>query len=72
MQGKEFTSIRLTTKTRDRLKTRGMKGEDYDSIIIKLLDATEPQKAIEKQGNFEGIPAIPWTSNLVRVDVQYK
>jgi hypothetical protein len=54
MREKNFTSIRLTTETRDRLKTRGMKGEDYDTIIVKLLNATENEKI--EQGNPEGVP----------------
>jgi hypothetical protein len=54
MREKNFTSIRLTTETRDRLKTRGMKGEDYDTIIVKLLNATESVKI--EQGNPKGIP----------------
>jgi hypothetical protein len=54
MREKNFTSIRLTTETRDRLKTRGMKGEDYDTIIVKLLNATENEKI--EQGKPEGVP----------------
>jgi hypothetical protein len=57
MSEKTYTNIRLTTATRDRLKARGFKGEDYDAVVTRLLDATEPIKASEKQGNFEGIPA---------------
>ncbi len=37
-----YTNIRLKTETRDRLKSRGFKGEDYDHVIVRLLDATEP------------------------------
>jgi hypothetical protein len=51
MPGKTFTNIRLTIATRDRLKARGFKGEDYDAVIVRLLDATETQ------GRPEGIPA---------------
>ena len=51
MTEKTFTNIRLTTATRDRLKARGFKGEDYDAVIVRLLDATETQ------GKPEGIPA---------------
>jgi hypothetical protein len=57
MPEKTYTNIRLTTATRDRLKARGFKGEDYDAVVTRLLDATEPIKSSEKQGNFEGIPA---------------
>ena len=59
MKGKTFTNIRLTTQTRDRLKARGFKGEDYDAVIVRLLDATEPQKISEMKGNPEGLPTIP-------------
>ncbi len=51
MKEKTYTNIRLTTSTRDRLKARGFKGEDYDAVIVRLLDATETQ------GRPEGIPA---------------
>ena len=51
MPEKIFTNIRLTTATRDRLKARGFKGEDYDAVIVRLLDATETQ------GKPEGVPA---------------
>jgi hypothetical protein len=56
MTGKTFTNIRLTTATRDRLKARGFKGEDYDAVIVRLLDATESQKTLEPQGNLESLP----------------
>jgi len=59
MKEKTYTNIRLTTATRDRLKARGFKGEDYNAVIVRLLDATEPQKASETQGNPEGVPAVP-------------
>jgi hypothetical protein len=51
MAEKTYTNIRLTTSTRDRLKARGFKGEDYDAVIVRLLNATETQ------GKPEGIPA---------------
>lgn len=55
-----FTNIRLRTETRDRLKARGFKGEDYDAVIVRLLDATEPPKEKSEisgqQGNFEALP----------------
>ncbi len=58
MTAKTFTNIRLTTATRDRLKARGFKGEDYDAVIVRLLDATEPKKVTEIQGNAEGFPVL--------------
>ena len=39
-----YTNIRLSFPTRDRLKKRGSKGEDYDHIIVRLLDSTEDLK----------------------------
>ena len=56
MPEKTFTNIRLTTATRDRLKAIGFKGESFDDVIVRLLDATE-KKTSEMQGNPEGIPA---------------
>jgi hypothetical protein len=56
MPEKTFTNIRLTTATRDRLKAIGFKGESFDDVIVRLLDATR-KKTTEMQGNPEGIPA---------------
>jgi hypothetical protein len=56
MPEKTFTNIRLTTATRDRLKAIGFKGESFDDVIVRLLDATE-KKTSEMQGNPESIPA---------------
>jgi len=35
------TTIQLTTDTRERLKSKGVKGETYDQIINRLLEAEE-------------------------------
>ena len=51
MPEKTFTNIRLTTATRDRLKSMGFKGENYDDVIVRLLDS------IEAKGKPESIPA---------------
>ena len=51
MPEKTFTNIRLTTATRDRLKAMGFKGENYDDVIVRLLDS------IEAKGKPESIPA---------------
>ena len=56
MPEKTFTNIRLTTATRDRLKAIGFKGESFDDVIVRLLDATE-KKTSEMQGNPVSIPA---------------
>jgi hypothetical protein len=34
-------TIRIRPEIRDQLKKRGGKGETYDAIITRLLDATE-------------------------------
>ena len=34
-----LTTIQVKSETRDRLKSIGKKGESYDQIIIRLLDA---------------------------------
>jgi hypothetical protein len=39
-----YTNIRLKTVTRDRLKARGKKGEDYDTVLARILDLTEEPK----------------------------
>ena len=51
MPEKTFTNIRLTTATRDRLKAMGFKGENYDDVIVRLLNS------IEAKGRPESIPA---------------
>lgn len=43
---KEFTSIAVTRKTQARLKALGKKGESYEAILIKMLDAIEFWKGI--------------------------
>lgn len=40
------TSIRIDPDTRDRLKTRGAKGETYSEIIERLLDETAADDAV--------------------------
>ena len=32
-----FTTIRIKKSTREKLKQAGIKGEDYDTIVIRLL-----------------------------------
>jgi hypothetical protein len=36
-----YTSIQVTTELRDKLKTRGMKGESYQDVISRLLEFYE-------------------------------
>ncbi len=35
------TTIKVSTRTRDRLKTLGVKGETYDALLNRLLDQVE-------------------------------
>ena len=35
----EYTNIRISFETRDKLKALGVKGESYDEIINKLMEA---------------------------------
>lgn len=44
MSKDNFTFIRVTKKTVERLKNAGKKGDTYEDIIIKLLDLYEKQK----------------------------
>lgn len=32
-----YSTIRLKKSTRDKLKQAGIKGEDYDTIVLRLL-----------------------------------
>ena len=57
MPEKAYTNIRLTTATRDRLKAMGFKGESFDDVLVRLLDAIEKQNTSETQGKPEGVPA---------------
>jgi hypothetical protein len=41
----EFTNVRLRTTTRDRLRDLGKKDEDYDHIVVRILDAFEKKPA---------------------------
>ncbi len=41
MPEEEFTTIRIKTKTRDRLRLRGQMGDNFDEVIEKLLDETK-------------------------------
>ncbi len=42
----DFTTIAVTRKTQARLKSLGKKGESYEAILIKMLDAIEFWKGI--------------------------
>ncbi len=36
-----FTTIMVSTDTRDRLRSLGKKGESYETVLKRLLDAFE-------------------------------
>lgn len=38
MTGSEFTTINISKKTRDRLKSLGKKSETYDNLLNRLAD----------------------------------
>ena len=38
MNNGEITTIKLTTKTRDRLLSFGKKGQTYDELLNQILD----------------------------------
>ena len=38
----KMATIKIAPDTRDRLKDRGKKGETYDAIIRRLLEAERP------------------------------
>jgi hypothetical protein len=42
MTKEKLTTFQVTLETRDRLKSIGSKGETYDELINRLLDAEEP------------------------------
>lgn len=46
----DITTIPLTKRTRDRLRQLGRKGETYDELLRRLMDAYE-----EKLVEFEAV-----------------
>ena len=44
-----ITTIPLETKTRDRLKSLGKKGETYDQILGRLILLAEYEEFMERQ-----------------------
>ena len=49
MNENEKTTILVTKKTREQLKTLGRKGESYEDIITRLLKEIDRQEFIERQ-----------------------
>lgn len=43
---KELTTIPITKGTRDRLKAIGRKGETYDALILRIIEALEKKENI--------------------------
>lgn len=37
----DVTTIPLSKQTRDRLRAMGKKGETYDALLVRLMDAYE-------------------------------
>ena len=50
------TCIQLRVETRDRLKSIGMKGESYDTIINRILTELEDVKKELQRGTIHPIP----------------
>ena len=44
----EFTTISVSARTRDKLKTYGMKGDTYDKIITRILDKIDREEFLEE------------------------
>ena len=53
MNENEKTTILVTKKTREQLKTLGRKGESYEDIITRLLEEIDHQEFIARQ--YEGL-----------------
>ncbi|MGD2249713.1 MAG: hypothetical protein PVF58_14995 [Candidatus Methanofastidiosia archaeon] len=49
MNTNEKTTILVTKKTREQLKTLGKKGETYNDIIIRLMEEITYQEFIARQ-----------------------
>ncbi|UCD92327.1 MAG: hypothetical protein JSV43_08960 [Methanobacteriota archaeon] len=45
----EITTIQLETKTKEKLKIMGRKGETYNDIILRLVDLAEYESFMKKQ-----------------------
>lgn len=43
------TSIPLDSSTRDRLRTYGSKGMDYDEILRRLMDEVDRERFVAQQ-----------------------
>jgi energy-coupling factor transporter ATP-binding protein EcfA2 len=44
----EFTTISVSSETRDKLKTYGMKGDTYDKIINRILEKIDREEFLEE------------------------
>lgn len=49
MDSEEKTTILVTRKTREELKSLGKKGETYDDIITRLIKGINRQEFIARQ-----------------------
>ena len=50
-----LTTIRLKTKTREKLKKLGIKGESYEEIVSRLISQNQSGKVEESSPLSEGI-----------------
>lgn len=49
MNSKEKTTILVTRKTREELKSLGRKGETYDDIITRIIKEINRQELVAQQ-----------------------
>jgi hypothetical protein len=60
----ELTTLPVKKVTRDRLKSFGVKGESYDTILVRLMEIAqesafwERQVRILKESRFHSIDAV--------------
>lgn len=52
MSDEEYTTIRITQKTKSRLQRYGLMGEDYEAVLDKVLNLIEKRKA-SKEGQIK-------------------
>jgi hypothetical protein len=45
----EITTIPITKKVRDMLKSYGLKGETYDNILRRMMEQVDHEEFMERQ-----------------------
>ncbi len=48
----EITTIPITKKVRDMLKSYGLKGETYDNILRRMMEQVDHEEFMERQYKF--------------------